>query len=133
MNFKIDFNTKKYDIRLRIVKYSTVGIVLICSFLYKDIFNYVGFTMIIIFVLLSSFIFIKTRYYPSHISIQDDKIEIRYFRNQLKKYIYNISNIELYYEKEYIILREKNHITLKIKDSDISQENKLKLIELFNK
>ena len=133
MNFKIDFNTKKHNIILRILKYFFGSIFLICFFLYNDIFVYVVICGCIVYLLITILYVQRLKYYPSHISIQDDKIEIRYFRNQLKKYIYNIYNIELYNEKEYIILKEKNHIILKIKDSDISQENKLKLIELFNK
>ena len=77
----------------------------------------------------------RTKHYPLLISIVDNTIEITYSEIKMKKYNGIISNIELFIVKGYIVFKEKNQkrIILKIKDSYVSQENKLKLIELFKK
>ena len=135
MILKIQFKKGIHEYILRFITLTLTILLLLCSNFFKDILVYVTIIGCIVYFILILIIHKRTKHYPLLISIVDNTIEITYSEIKMKKYNGIISNIELFIEKGYIVFKEKNQkrIILKIKDSYISQENKLKLIELFKK
>jgi hypothetical protein len=135
MILEIKFKRRKHDFILRFITLTLTILLILCSNFFKDFLVYVTIIGCIVYFILILIIHKRTKHYPLFISIVDNTIEITYFERKMKKFNGIISNIELFIEKGYMVFKEKNQkqIILKIKDSNISQENKLKLIELFNK
>ncbi len=131
MNLKINLSKKKYDKYMTINWFLFMLIVMTSYFVLKEYLAIIIGISSVVYISFTFYILKNIKYYPISIKIEEDKIEIVYIKQNMKKYTGILSNIQLIEEKDGLIFKEKNNVIAIIKDSNISHENKDNIKKIF--